>query len=150
MFLKSSNFRCSNLALVILYIYMKPSWLRYLHVQFKFVNTTFKHPKTAEVITIVLFSFQSILQVLLTLLSAHKTKDKIKNARRQREGKPLPQLSQGAHAAPAVTQGSCTHDPIFCEHFWPCPSPPQPHDFLSWQSHNMQCSSHDKLQVSRA
>jgi len=88
-----------------------------LHVQFKFVNTTFKHPKTAEVITIVLFSFQSTLQVLLALLSANKTEDKIKNARRQREGKPLAQLSQGAHAAPAVTQGSCTHDSIFCEHF---------------------------------
>ncbi len=149
MFLKSSNFRCSNLALVILYIYMKSSWWRYLH-QFKFANTTFKHPKTAEVITMVLFSFHSTLQVLLTLLSAHKTKDKIKNARRQREGKPLEQLSQGAHAAPAVTQGSCTHDPNFCEHFRPCPSLPQSHDFLSCQSHNMQCSSHDKLQVSRA
>jgi hypothetical protein len=54
----------------------------------------------------VLFSFHSTLKVLLTLLSADKTKDKIKNARRQREGKPLAQLSQGAHAAPAVTQGS--------------------------------------------
>jgi hypothetical protein len=70
-----------------------------------------------DICVLSLFSFQSTLQVLLALLSAHKTKDKIKNARRQREGKPLPQLSQGAHAAPAVTQGSCTHDPIFCEHF---------------------------------